>query len=128
MPVGGGLWSDTVIVDEKMAPKALIGVDPEQAAMMRANPSTAYLMLRGICLSSRVIGSYRMPNSNVGLMVIRFAKEMGLRTINIVRRADVVEKLEDEGADVVIVDDGTQDLALAIRALSAVPPKLALTP
>ena len=56
-------------------------------------------------------------NSNVGLMVIRFAK-MGLRTI-IVRRADVVEKLEDEGADVVIVDDGTQDLALAMSIVSS---------
>ena len=126
LPVGGGLWSDTVIVDEQMAPKAPIGVDPEQAAMMRANPSTAYLMLRDIV--SLKPGDWivqNASNSSVGLMVIRFAKEMGLRTINIVRRADVVQKLEEEGADVVIVDDGTQDLALAIRALLAVPPKLA---
>lgn len=31
-------------------------------------------------------------NSNVGLMVIRFMKEMGLRTINIIQRSDVVKR------------------------------------
>ncbi len=126
LPVGDGLWSDTVIVDERMAPKAPNGVDPEQAAMMRANPSTAFLMLTDIAsLKSGDWIVQNASNSSVGLMVIRFAKEMGLRTVNIVRRADVVERLEKEGADVVIVDDGTQDLALAIRELCSAPPKLA---
>ena len=126
LPVGVGLWSDTVIVDERMAPKAPIDVDPEQAAMMRANPSTAYLMLTDIVpLKPGDWIVQNASNSNVGLMVIRFAREMGFRTLNIVRRADVVERLEEEGADVVIVDDGMQDLALAIRELSVIPPKLA---
>ncbi len=126
LPIGGGLWSDTVIVDERMAPKAPIGVDPEQAAMMRANPSTAYLMLTDI--KSLKPGDWivqNASNSNVGRMVIRFAKEMGLQTINIVRRANVIDSLKEEGANIVIVDDGRQDLALAIRNVSGGPPKLA---
>ena len=48
LPIGTGFWADTLILHERMAPKAPIGIDPEQTALMRANPSTAYLLLTDI--------------------------------------------------------------------------------
>jgi len=127
LPVGGRFWADTVILHERMAPKAPKGVDPEQAALMRANPGTAYLMLTDIvALSPGDWVVQNASNSNVGRMVIRFAREMGLHTVNIVRRADVVDALKADGADVVLVDDGQVDLGQAIREGAASAPKLAL--
>lgn len=127
LPVGGELWADTVIVHERMAPKAPQGADPEQAALMRANPGTAYLMLTDIIdLTPGDWVVQNAANSNVGRMVIRFAREMGLHTVNVVRRNDVVPALTAEGADVVIVDDGNIDLPAAIAEAANTAPKLAL--
>lgn len=127
LPVGGGLWADLVVVHERMAPKAPDGVDPEQAAMMRANPGTAYLMLSQ--LADLAPGDWvvqNAANSNVGRMVVRFARDMGLHTVNIVRRADVSEMLLDDGADAVIVQDDESDLSKAILDTAEAPPRLAL--
>lgn len=127
LPVGGGLWADTVIVSERMAPKAPDGVDPAQAAMMRANPGTAHLMLSDIVdLTPGDWVVQNAANSAVGRMVIRFARERGLHTLNIVRRADVTNMLTADGADVVLVDDGSTDLAAAIAKAAPAAPKLAL--
>ncbi len=125
LPAGGGFWADTLIVHERMAPKAPAGADPEQAALMRANPGTAYLMLTDIVpLHPGDWVVQNAANSHVGRMVIRFAREMGLHTVNIVRRADVTDALTAEGADAVIVDTG-QELAAAISSAAGAAPKLA---
>lgn len=127
LPVGNGFWSDTLILHERMAPKAPEGADPQQAALMRANPGTAYLLLTDmVALSPGDWIVQNAANSNVGRMVIRFAHEMGLHTINIVRREDIVDALKQDGADVVIVDKGDVDLAEAIRGAAKARPKLAL--
>lgn len=126
LPVGGGFWADTLILRERMAPKAPEGADPEQAALMRANPGTAFLMLTDIVdLQPGDWVVQNAANSNVGRMVIRFARERGLHTVNIVRRADVADALTADGADAVIVDEG-QDLAATIADAAGAAPKLAL--
>ena len=127
LPMGGGLWADTVIVPERAAPRAPAGADPEQAALMRANPATAEIMLTGIvALNPGDWVVQNAANSAVGRLVVRFAREKGLRTVNIVRRADVVEGLTADGADAVIVDDGAGDVTAAIAAVTgASPPRLA---
>lgn len=126
LPVGGGLWADTVVLPERMAPRAPSGADPEQAAMMRANPGTAYLLLTSITgLSPGDWVVQNASNSNVGRMVIRFAREMGLHTVNIVRREDVRATLLADGADAVIVDDGRTDLQAAITQAAGTRPRIA---
>lgn len=126
LPVGGGFWTDTLILHERMAPKAPKGANPEQAALMRANPGTAHLMLTDMVdLQPGDWVVQNAANSNVGRMVIRFAREMGLHTVNIVRRADVAETLKADGADAVIVDEG-QDIAAEISEAAKDAPKLAL--
>ena len=127
LPIGGGLWADTVVVHERMAPKAPAGGDPAQTAMLRANPGTAHLMLT--TLVDLKPGDWivqNAANSAVGQLIIRFAHAMGLHSVNIVRRADVVEELRREGADAVIVEGEVPDLASAIAEAADAAPRLAL--
>src|SRR5258708_28745371 len=42
-------------------------------------------------------------NSGVGRAVIAFAKQKGVRTINIVRRSELIHELKEAGADVVLL-------------------------
>jgi NADPH:quinone reductase-like Zn-dependent oxidoreductase len=53
-------------------------------------------------------------NSGVGRWVIAFAKTRGLKTVNIVRRPELVAELEAIGGDVVVVD--TPDVPERIKA------------
>jgi NADPH:quinone reductase-like Zn-dependent oxidoreductase len=127
LPLGPGQWADTVVVHERMAPKAPPGADPEQAALMRANPATAELMLSElVALKPGDWVVQNAANSAVGRLVIRFARERGIRTANVVRRADVVDSLRSEGADAVIVDDGVDLTAAILAATGGTPPRLAL--
>ena len=52
-----------------------------------------------------------VANSAVGRLLIVLAKQRGLRTVNVVRRAELAGELKALGADVVIVDG--DDLARA---------------
>lgn len=127
LPLGPGQWADTLVVHERMAPKAPPGADPEQAALMRANPATAELMLSDlVALQPGDWVVQNAANSAVGHLVIRFARERGIRTANIVRRADVVDSLRAEGADAVIVDDGGDLTAAILAATGGALPRLAL--
>jgi trans-2-enoyl-CoA reductase len=46
-------------------------------------------------------------NSAVGRAVIHLAHAMGLRTINLVRRPELISELKAEGADAVLLDDAS---------------------
>lgn len=76
-----------------------------QLAQLKANPPTAMLMLRNyVDLKPDDWVVQNAANSGVGRHVIRLAAASGLRTANIVRRADAVAALKDIGADIVLVD------------------------
>jgi NADPH:quinone reductase-like Zn-dependent oxidoreductase len=53
-------------------------------------------------------------NSSVGRWVIAFAKARGLKTVNIVRRPELVAELQAIGGDVVVVD--SPDVSKKIKA------------
>jgi NADPH:quinone reductase-like Zn-dependent oxidoreductase len=53
-------------------------------------------------------------NSSVGRWVIAFAKARGLKTVNVVRRPELVHELQEIGADVVVVD--SPDVSKEIKA------------
>ena len=98
----------------------------EQAAMLRINPATALLLLREfIPLQPGEWLIQNAANSAVGRCVIRLARHFGWRTINVVRRAELVDELKREGADVVLVDG--EQLGAEIKAATAgAPLRLAL--
>lgn len=81
------------------------GIDLRQAAMVRINPPTAQLMLSDfVDLKSGDWVIQNVANSAVGRLLIVLAKQRGLRTVNVVRRADLAGELTALGADIVIAD------------------------
>lgn len=84
--------------------------DLDQLAMLVASPGTAHLLLQNYAdLKEGDWVIQTAANSAVGSAVIQLAQARGLRTVNIVRREEVVDDLKALGADVVLV--GTDDLA-----------------
>lgn len=79
--------------------------DTLQLAMLKVNPATAWLMLteyRNLQQGDWVIQN--AANSGVGHSLIQLAKANGWRTINVVRREELVQPLLDAGATAVLVD------------------------
>jgi NADPH:quinone reductase-like Zn-dependent oxidoreductase len=79
--------------------------DPQQLSMLMVNPPTAYLMLTEYVSLKKgdwVIQS--AGNSGVGRAVISIAKQMGVHTVSVVRRPELVDELKKLGADVVLVE------------------------
>ena len=80
-------------------------IDLAQAAMLKVNVATAHLMLtRYMALGRGDWVIQNVANSGVGVDLIRLARADGIRTVNVVRRAELVGDLKQMGADVVVVD------------------------
>ncbi|MEN9975575.1 MAG: hypothetical protein RLZZ282_1581 [Verrucomicrobiota bacterium] len=87
-------------------------IDPVQAAMLKVNPATAWRLLHGFARLSH--GDWivqNLGNSAVGRCVIQLARDLGIRTISFVRRAEVAEELVQLGADHVFTDNDEGFLA-----------------
>lgn len=80
-------------------------IDPLQAAMLRINPPTANVLISDFArLEPGDWLVQNTANSSVGRWVAWLAARRGLRTINIVRRAESCAALQALGADVCLVD------------------------
>ncbi len=80
-------------------------IDLAQAAMLKVNVATAHLMLTGyVKLKHGDWVIQDAANSGVGVDLIRLAHADGIRTVNVVRRAELIEPLKKLGADIVVVD------------------------
>jgi len=79
--------------------------DLRQLAMLKVNPATALMMLRDtVDLKPGDWVIQDAANSGVGNCVIRLAKSFGAKTINVVRRAELIAPLTELGADAVVMD------------------------
>ena len=125
----GGTWRDTIVAPAAAFTPAPPG-DIEQLAMLAVNPLTAHLLLEDYAdlqPGDWVIQS--AANSAVDEMVIQLAAQRGLKTVNVVRREELILPLKALGATVVLVDgpdlaervkqatDGA-DIKLALEAVS----------
>src|SRR5881227_3786709 len=73
--------------------------------MLKINPITAWRMLHDFVeLKPGDWLIQNAANSGAGRAVIHITKELGYKTVNIVRRAELIDELRAEGADVVVVD------------------------
>ena len=102
---GLGAWSEEIVVSGDNLFPLPADADPKQLAMAAVNPPTAYYMLtKYVKLSPGDYIIQNLANSAVGRYVICFAKSMGVKTINLVRRESAVEELKEFGGDIVLVD------------------------
>ena len=93
-----------VVADDVMLMPQDVAI--EELAMLKVNPATAWLLLHDFAkLKQGDVIVQNAANSAVGRCVIQIARALGVATINMVRRTEVVEELQELGADLVCLDD-----------------------
>jgi len=104
VPYPAPAWAERIRADATRL-RPLPRGDVHQLAMLGINPPTAYLMLTDyVNLPSGAWVIQNSANSGVGRALIPIAKSLGLKTVNVVRREDVVAEIKAIGGDVVLVD------------------------
>jgi NADPH:quinone reductase-like Zn-dependent oxidoreductase len=112
---GPGCWRERFKAPGNVVFALPGAVDPKQLAMLRVNPPTAYLMLHQFVAPKP--GQWviqNAANSGVGHCLIRLARLVGVKTVNVVRREELVAPLRAFGGDVVLTDG--PDLDARVRA------------
>jgi len=127
-PLYGLAWAERIVVPAEGLFALPADVDPQQLAMLTINPPTAGLLLSEfVDLAPGDWVVQNAANSGVGRAVIAFAKARGFKTINLVRRTELIDELKALGGDLVIVD-APEGLNLAKDALGAAAPASAARP
>ena len=106
LPHNVGTWRDAVAVKADELVVVPAGIEPVHAAMLKINPMTAWRLLHDYVQLQK--GDWLIQNaanSAAGRAVIQIAHELGYKTINVVRRAELIEELRTEGGDIVLVDE-----------------------
>jgi len=98
-------WREVAVI----ATEKLVAIPPEigpiQAAMLKVNPITAWRMIHDfVSLRPGDWLIQNAANSGAGECVIQIARELGIKTVNVVRRPELVEELRSLGGDAVLVD------------------------
>ncbi len=125
-PGDDGAWCEYACASANHLVAVPKGVPLEQAALSFVNPPTAF------CLLTKIVslkgGDWivqNASNSAVGVAVIQLAKSMGIHTINLVRREELIDPLRDLGADHVVLEGS--DWTRATEAMTnGAPIRLAL--
>ena len=105
LPHGYGTWREAGVADARELCVVPDDIPVEQAAMAKINPATALRMLRDfVDLQPGDWIAQNAANSGVGRSVIQIAHARGQRTVNLVRRAELIDELKAQGADIVAVE------------------------
>jgi mitochondrial enoyl-[acyl-carrier protein] reductase / trans-2-enoyl-CoA reductase len=107
LPHDIGTWREACAVKAEQLVVVPPEVDPVQAAMLKINPLTAWRLLHGyveLRASDWVIQN--AANSAVGRAVIQIAHALRYKTVNVVRREELIEELRTEGGGDVVLMDG----------------------
>lgn len=105
LPHTVGTWREAVAVKANELVTLPSEIEPVQAAMLKINPMTAWRLLHDyVQLKQGDWLIQNAANSAAGRAVIQIAHELGYKTVNIVRRPELVEELGAEGGDIVLVD------------------------
>ena len=126
LPHNFGTWREACAVKAEKLVVAPKEIEPVQAAMLKVNPITAWRMLHDFVSLGR--GDWfiqNAANSAAGRCAIQIGRELGLRSINIVRRPELIDELRNEGADVVVLD-GEELRDQVAEATERAPIRLAL--
>jgi len=105
LPHNIGTWRDAVAVKADELVVVPAGIKPVHAAMLKINPMTAWRLLHDYVDLAR--GDWLIQNaanSAAGRAVIQIAHELGYKTVNVVRRSELISELRADGGDIVLVD------------------------
>lgn len=99
----GGNWAEKVVIPAKRAVPVSSRLADEQVASFFVNPATVLAMVRHVLAVPT--GGWLVQsaaNSVLGRMIIRLGRHDGFKTINIVRRPELIEELRQLGGDAVL--------------------------
>ena len=108
LPHNIGTWREALAVKASELVAVPPEIEPVHAAMLKINPMTAWRLLHDYVDLTR--GEWLIQNaanSAAGRAVIQIAHKLGYKTVNVVRRAELIDELRGEGGDVVLVDGET---------------------
>ena len=105
LPHNIGTWREAVAAKADELVVVPDEIEPVQAAMLKINPLTAWRLLHDyVNLQKGDWLIQNAANSAAGRDVIQIAHELGYKTVNVVRRAELGDELRAEGGDVALVD------------------------
>src|SRR5713101_5447711 len=105
LPHNIGTWRDAVAVKADELVVVPKGIEPVHTAMLKINPMTAWRLLHDyVDLKKGDWLIQNAANSAAGRAVIQIAHDLGYKTVNFVRREELIDELRAEGGDVVLVD------------------------
>ena len=105
LPHNLGTWREAVAVKASELVAVPPEIEPVQAAMLKINPMSAWRLLHDyVDLKPGDWLIQNAANSAVGRAVIQIARDLGLKTVNVVRRSELIDELRAEGGDVVLLD------------------------
>jgi trans-2-enoyl-CoA reductase len=121
LPHNIGTWRDAVAVKADELVVVPQGIEPVHAAMLKFNPMKGWRLLNDYVDLAR--GDWLIQNaanSAAGRAVIQIARELGYKTVNVVRRSELIGELRAAGGDVVLVD--SENLRHEVEDVIAGPP------
>ncbi|KAK9829662.1 hypothetical protein WJX72_007192 [[Myrmecia] bisecta] len=102
---GQGTWQQYVVVPEKHLVLVPDEVPDQEAAQFWINPVTVYGMLDTLQVPKGEYLLQTAAGSTLGREMIAYAKHVGVKTINLVRRGEQKDELKAIGADEVLTFD-----------------------
>lgn len=105
VPKDLGAWQELSVTSTSGLFRIPSDIPLEIAAMSTVNAPTAWRLLRDSGLVQGEWVVQNAANSAVGLHVIEMARHLGLKTLNVVRRAELIEPLLKHGGDAVVLED-----------------------
>lgn len=125
VPRDAGSWQSHLLAPADGLFRLPADLQLEMAAMVTINPPTAWRLLRDANLAHGDWVVQNAANSAVGLHVIEMARHLGLKTLNVVRREELIEPLLAIGADVVVTEESGYEQRVK-ELTDGAPVKLAL--
>lgn len=105
-----GVWRELFVLTANSLKVLPDGLDPESACMSSVNPPTAIRLLEDfVALAPGDWIIQNGANSNVGIAVIQYARKLGIQTVNVVRREELIQPMLELGADVVVTEEESYD-------------------
>jgi trans-2-enoyl-CoA reductase len=106
LPHDLGTWREAAVLRADRLTTVPEGIEPAEAAMLKINPLTAWRVLHDfVRLQPGDWMIQNAANSGVGRAVIAICRELGFRSVNVVRRAELISELRNQGGDVVLLDN-----------------------
>ncbi|CAK9236699.1 unnamed protein product [Sphagnum troendelagicum] len=115
---GEGSWQQYVSPKQEFVWPVPDSISDVAAAQFIVNPWTVYGMLTDLKVPKGEYVLQTAAGSVLGRQLIQLAKHWGIKTINIVRRAEQKEELKALGADEVISTDEEEDVTTRVKEIT----------